>query len=65
MSRDQLDETLSCPHHEQVAASHPDHADIGEGLHDVIKRDCGESVDGVVGVFWNALVDHLKDKNIH
>lgn len=58
-----MTQTCLCPHHEQVSASHPDHTDIREGLHDVIESGGGESMDRLARVIWDTLVDHLKDKD--
>lgn len=50
-------------YHEQVPAGHPDDTDIREGFHDVVEGGGGESVDGLAGVRWDALVDQLGDED--
>lgn len=46
-------------HHEEVAPGHPDDTDIREGLHDVVERGGGESVDALRGIGWDGVLCQL------
>lgn len=48
-------------YHEEVAPSHPDDADIREGLHDVVECGGGESMDTLRGVGWDGVLCQLPE----
>lgn len=48
-------------YHEEVAPSHPDDADVREGLHDVVERGGGESMDTLCGVGRDGVLCQLPD----
>lgn len=48
-------------YHEEVAPSHPDDADVREGLHDVIERGGGESMDTLCGVGRDGVLCQLPE----
>lgn len=49
-------------YHEQITTCHPDYADIGEGLHDVIKCSGREGINVGGRVLRNAPMDNLDIK---
>lgn len=49
-------------HHEEVAPSHSDDADVGEGLHDVVERGGGESMDVLCGIGWDGVLRQLPEE---
>lgn len=48
-------------YHEEVAPSHPDYTDVREGLHDVIERGGGESMDTLCGVGRDGVLCQLPE----
>lgn len=50
-------------HHEEVAPSHPDDADVGEGLHDVVERGGGESMNVLRGIGRDGVLRQLPEEH--
>lgn len=48
-------------YHEEVASSHPDDADVRKGLHDVVERGGGESMDTLCGVGRDGILCQLPE----
>lgn len=51
-------------YHEQITTCHPDYADVGEGLHDVIKSGGREGVNIGGRVLRNAPMDNLETQSV-